>query len=45
MNKLVLCEANHETSVRFHEELTENSEDLLQELNIPYHTVVNCGEI
>lgn len=41
--QVVLCEANHETSVRFHEELTENSEKLLQALNLPYHVVLNCG--
>lgn len=41
--QVVLCEANHEESVRFHEELTENSEKLLQELNLPYRVVVNCG--
>ncbi len=41
--QVVLCEASHETSVRFHEELTLNSELLLQELKLPYHVVVNCG--
>lgn len=41
--QVVLCEANHEESVKFHEELTENSEKLLQELKLPYHVVVNCG--
>lgn len=41
--QVVLCEARHDESVKFHEELTENSEKLLQELNLPYHVVVNCG--
>ena len=41
--QVVLCEAKHEESVRIHEELTENSERLLQELKLPYHVVVNCG--
>jgi seryl-tRNA synthetase len=41
--QVVLCEASHVESVRLHEELTANSEALLQELNIPYHVVVNCG--
>ncbi|HUO50162.1 MAG TPA: serine--tRNA ligase [Candidatus Paceibacterota bacterium] len=41
--QVILCEADHQTSVKFHEELTENSEKLLQELEIPYHVVVNCG--
>ena len=29
--------------MKWHEELTENSEKLLQELQLPYHVVVNCG--
>lgn len=41
--QVVLCEANHEESVRHHEELTENSEKLLQELKLAYHVVLNCG--
>ncbi|HSE35269.1 MAG TPA: serine--tRNA ligase [Candidatus Paceibacterota bacterium] len=43
LEQVVLSEANHETSVALHEELTKNSEELLQGLNIPYHVVVNCG--
>ncbi len=41
--QVVLCEAKHEESVKFHEELTDNSEKLLQLLGVPYHVVVNCG--
>jgi len=41
--QVILCEANHETSVKYHEELTANSEALLQELKLPYHVVINCG--
>ncbi|TSC86519.1 MAG: seryl-tRNA synthetase [Parcubacteria group bacterium Gr01-1014_8] len=41
--QVVLCEANHEESVRHHEELTANSEALLQELKLPYRVVLNCG--
>lgn len=41
--QVVLCEASHEESVKHHEELTANSEALLQELQLPYHVVVNCG--
>lgn len=41
--QIVLCEANHEESVKWHEELTNNAEKLLQELKLPYHVVVNCG--
>ncbi len=41
--QVVLCEASHEESVKFHEELTQNAEELLQALNLPYHVVINCG--
>jgi len=41
--QIVLCEASHEESVKWHEELTGNAEKLLQELKLPYHVVVNCG--
>lgn len=41
--QIVLTEANHEESVKWHEELTANAEKLLQELKLPYHVVVNCG--
>lgn len=41
--QVILCEANHETSVKYHEELRENSEKLLQALELPYRVVVNCG--
>lgn len=41
--QVVLSEADHQASVKFHEELTANSEQLLQELKLPYHVVVNCG--
>lgn len=41
--QVVLCDASHEESVRWHEELTKNSEEFLQALGLPYHVVVNCG--
>lgn len=41
--QVVLCEANHELSVKFHEELTDNAEKILKALEIPYHVVLNCG--
>jgi seryl-tRNA synthetase len=41
--QVVMCEASHETSVKHHEELTANAEELLQALKLPYHVVVNCG--
>lgn len=41
--QVVLCEASHETSVQYHEEITRNSEEMMEELGLPYHTVLNCG--
>jgi seryl-tRNA synthetase len=41
--QVVLCEASHEESVRLHEELTQNAEEFLKLLGLPYHVVVNCG--
>jgi seryl-tRNA synthetase len=41
--QVVICEARHETSVKYHEEIARNSEEMMEELGIPYHTVVNCG--
>ncbi len=43
LEQIILCEASHEESVKHHEELTKNAEEILQDLNIPYHVVVNCG--
>lgn len=43
LEQVILCEANHETSVKFHEELNKNTEDFIESLGIPYHTVINCG--
>lgn len=43
IEQVVLCEANHQTSVEHHEALTQNAEELLTALKIPYHVVVNCG--
>lgn len=41
--QVILCEASHETSVTHHEEVAKNAEEMMEELGIPYHTVVNCG--
>jgi len=43
LEQVILCEASHEESVRLHEEITNNAEEILQDLKIPYHVVVNCG--
>lgn len=41
--QVVLCEGSHETSVKLHEEINRNTEEFIELLGIPYHTVVNCG--
>ncbi|TSC85181.1 MAG: seryl-tRNA synthetase [Parcubacteria group bacterium Gr01-1014_17] len=41
--QVVLCEASHQTSVRFHEEMNRNEEEFMEALGIPYQTVTNCG--
>jgi seryl-tRNA synthetase len=41
--QVVLCEGSHEESVKHHEEIEANSEEITQALGLPYHVVVNCG--
>ncbi|HVB19939.1 MAG TPA: serine--tRNA ligase [Candidatus Paceibacterota bacterium] len=41
--QVVLCKAEHGESVRMHEWLNRNTEEFIEILNIPYHTVANCG--
>lgn len=41
--QVIICEANHQTSVNFHEEINRNTEEFIESLGIPYHTVINCG--
>ena len=43
LEQVIISEASHEESVRLHEELNRNTEEFIESLNIPYHTVVNCG--
>lgn len=41
--QVILCEANHEESVRWHEWLNRNTEEFIESMGIPYRTVLNCG--
>lgn len=43
LEQVVLCEAEHTASVRFHEEINRNEEEFMEMLGIPYRTVINCG--
>ena len=41
--QVVLCEASHTESVKFHEEIERNTEELTEALGLPYRVVINCG--
>ena len=43
LNRLFCAKPTIEESVRWHEEITDNSEEIMQALGIPYRVVVNCG--
>ena len=43
LEQVVLCEANHEESVKYHEEITANVEEIMQAIELPYRVVVNAG--
>jgi seryl-tRNA synthetase len=42
LEQVMLCEASHEESVKWHEWLNRNAEEFIESLGIPYHTVLNC---
>lgn len=42
LEQVILCEASHTLSVDFHEELLKNTEDIMQELGIPYRVILMC---
>ena len=42
VEQYVICRADHEESVRWHEELLANAEELVQELELPYRVVNIC---
>ena len=41
--QVILCPADHQKTVEYHEWLTENTEEFIESLGIPYHRVINCG--
>jgi seryl-tRNA synthetase len=43
VEQVILSKADHEESVKWHEEITKNSEEIMQALGIPYRVVANCG--
>ena len=42
VEQVILCKNDHEESVKWHEEITKNSEELVKGLGLPYRVVVNC---
>ncbi|MFA5736856.1 MAG: serine--tRNA ligase [Candidatus Paceibacterota bacterium] len=43
VEQVILCEANHQESVNWHEKLLANAERFMQSLKIPYRVVINCA--
>lgn len=43
LEQVILCEASHEESVKWHEWLNRNTEEFIESLGIPYRTVLNCS--
>ncbi|MEK7390818.1 MAG: serine--tRNA ligase [Patescibacteria group bacterium] len=43
IEQVILSEASHEESVRLHEEITSNAEEIMQKLGIAHRVVINCG--
>ena len=43
VEQIILCKNDHEESVKWHEEITKNSEQLVKALKLPYRVVVNCA--
>ena len=43
LEQVVFCEADHQLSVKLHDEINRNTEEFIESLGIPYRTVINCG--
>lgn len=43
LEQVILCEASHETSVKLHEEIQRNTEEITEALGLHYRVVVNCS--
>lgn len=43
VEQIVLCRADHEESVRWHEEITKNAEELMRTLHLPHRVVINAA--
>ena len=43
LEQVMLCEASHAESVKWHDWINRNTEEFIESLGIPYRTVLNCG--
>ncbi|HEY4480079.1 MAG TPA: serine--tRNA ligase [Candidatus Paceibacterota bacterium] len=43
LEQVILCEASHEMSVKMHEEIQRNTEEITEALGLHYRVVVNCA--
>ncbi|MFT7558027.1 MAG: seryl-tRNA synthetase [Planctomycetota bacterium] len=43
LEQLILCEANHQQSDTFFEEINRNHEEFIESLGIPYHRLLICA--
>ena len=43
LEQVVLCKNDHEESVKWHEALTQNAEEMMRALKLPYRIVLNCA--
>jgi seryl-tRNA synthetase len=43
LEQVILCEASHDESVKFHEELNRNTEEFIESLGIPYQQLEICA--
>ncbi len=43
LEQIILCKNDHDESVKWHEEITKNAEEIVQELGLPHRVVVNSA--
>lgn len=43
LEQVILCKADHQESVKWHEHITNNAQAIMQKLKLPYRIVLNCG--
>jgi seryl-tRNA synthetase len=42
VEQVILCKAEHQESLKWHEEITQYSEEMIQKLGLPYRVIINC---